>query len=187
MVFVFFLLSLLSGSVFAEHRKEKTELCFIGAGYVGGTTGAVFADKCADVNVTIADLNKQRIAQWNSKRLPLYEEGLEEIVKRNINKTLFFTTDIEDAIKKADIVFLCVNTPTKTTGIDAGSAHNMQYFNAAVETFVKNAKDNVILVEKSTVPCGTAEKIQSLVKKIQRKGMDVRYSPIPSFWHREQQ
>lgn len=99
----------------------KNILC-IGAGYVGGPTMAVIADRCPDIKVTVVDINERRIAAWNSDELPIYEPGLEEVVKRCRGRNLFYSTDIPKGIREADIIFVSVNTPTKTFGAGAGKA-----------------------------------------------------------------
>ena len=105
----------------------KKVLC-IGAGYVGGPTMAVIASKCPEVKVVVADINAKRIADWQTDDLPIYEPGLDEVVKSAIGRNLFFTTDVASAIKEADIIFVSVNTPTKTFGIGAGKASDLQYW-----------------------------------------------------------
>ena len=107
--------------------KEKTILC-IGAGYVGGPTMAVIADKCPDYKVIVVDVNADRINAWNSEILPIYEPGLDEIVKRTKGRNLFFSTDIPAGIKEAGIIFVSFNTPTKTFGDGAGKAADLQYW-----------------------------------------------------------
>lgn len=111
------------------------KICCIGAGYVGGPTCTVIAYKCPDVQVTIVDINADRIAAWNSgpdpvtgklSNLPVYEPGLADVVQQCRGRNLFFSTEIDKAIIEADLVFVSVNTPTKTSGIGAGYAADMQ-------------------------------------------------------------
>ena len=105
-------------------------ICCIGAGYVGGPTMAVIADNCPEIKITIVDLNKERISQWNSNdlnKIPVFEPGLKEIVKKVRNKNLFFSTDVPRAISNADMIFISVNTPTKTKGIGAGRASDISW------------------------------------------------------------
>jgi UDPglucose 6-dehydrogenase len=135
---------------------KKKILC-IGAGYVGGPTMAVIADKCPDYRVELVDLNAERIRRWNSDAVPIYEPGLDAIVKRNRGKNLFFTTELEKGIADADIIFVSVNTPTKTFGQGAGQAADLQYWESAAHTILRNAKTDTIIVEKSTLPVRTAE------------------------------
>ena len=104
----------------------KNILC-IGAGYVGGPTMAVIADRCPDLKVTVTDINEERIAAWNSDELPIYEPGLKDVVMRCRGRNLFYTTDIASNVKAADIIFVSVNTPTKTFGAGAGLASDLQY------------------------------------------------------------
>lgn len=107
-----------------DHPFRK--ICCIGAGYVGGPTCSVLALKCPDIQVTVVDRNEQRINQWNSDKLPIYEPGLEEIVKQCRGKNLFFSTDMVPALKEADLIFISVNTPTKTFGLGKGRAADLK-------------------------------------------------------------
>jgi len=134
---------------------EKKILC-IGAGYVGGPTMAMIAYKCPQYRVTVVDINPARIAQWNSDDLPVYEPGLEEIVKASRRKNLFFSTDIERGIKEAEIIFVSVNTPTKTFGSGMGMAADLQYWDKTAKQIRKFAESDKIIVEKSTLPVKTA-------------------------------
>jgi len=106
-------------------------ICCLGAGYVGGPTMTVIAKMCPDIKVTVCDLSERRIAAWNSKSLPIYEPGLQEIVEGARGKNLFFSTDIDAAVREADIIFVSVNTPTKKSGIGAGQAADLQYWELA--------------------------------------------------------
>jgi UDPglucose 6-dehydrogenase len=136
-----------------------TKILCLGAGYVGGPTMAVLAAKCLDKNVTVivCDLNKDLIAAWNSNDLPIYEPGLDEVVKSCRGKNLFFTTEIDKNIKECDIIFVSVNTPTKVTGLGAGRAANIKNCELAARTIAQIATTPKIVVEKSTVPVRTAE------------------------------
>ncbi len=134
---------------------EKSILC-IGAGYVGGPTMAMIAHQCPQYKVLVVDINPQRIAQWNSGRLPIYEPGLEEIVRGVRDKNLFFSTDIEKGIRECDIIFVSVNTPTKTFGAGAGMAADLQYWERTARQIREHAKSDKIIVEKSTLPVKTA-------------------------------
>lgn len=124
-------------------------LC-IGAGYVGGPTMAVLAEECPDCTVTVVDQNKEKIAAWNSDHIPIYEPGLEEIVKKCRGKNLFYSDDFVNGIKEADIIFVSVNTPTKTSGIGAGRASDLQYIEKAARMIAEYADSDKIVVEKST-------------------------------------
>ena len=104
-----------------ENKFLKNILC-IGAGYVGGPTMAMIAHKCPQYKITVVDINEEKIKQWNSDELPVYEPGLDEIVNATRGKNLFFDTDIDKGIKESEIIFVGVNTPTKTFGAGAGMA-----------------------------------------------------------------
>ncbi len=138
-------------------------LCCIGAGYVGGPTMAMIAAKCPDLRVEVVDLNAARIAAWNSDDLPVYEPGLDEIVRSARGRNLFFSTDVQAAIRAADIVFVSVNTPTKTYGIGAHKAADLRYVEAVARTIAETAETPKIIVEKSTIPVKTAEAIQTIL------------------------
>jgi UDP-glucose 6-dehydrogenase len=146
-------------------KQDKTILC-IGAGYVGGPTMAVIADKCPDYKVLIVDISKERINAWNSDNLPIYEPGLKEIVKRTRGKNLFFSTDIVAGIKEAEIIFVSVNTPTKTFGAGAGKAADLQYWEKTARSIIEHAENDKIVVEKSTLPVRTAEAMHRILESI---------------------
>lgn len=141
---------------------KKKVLC-IGAGYVGGPTMAVIAAKCPEVKVTVADINAARIAAWQSDNLPIYEPGLDEVVKTAIGRNLFFTTDVASAITEADIIFVSVNTPTKTFGIGAGKASDLQYWEKTARQIRECSHSDKIVVEKSTLPVRTAEAMSRIL------------------------
>ena len=134
---------------------EKKLLC-IGAGYVGGPTMAMIAYKCPQYKITVVDINHERIAEWNSDNLPIYEPGLDEIVKAARGKNLFFSTDVDKGIKESDIIFVSVNTPTKTFGVGAGMAADLQYWEKTARHILQCAESPKIIVEKSTLPVKTA-------------------------------
>ncbi len=142
---------------------KKKILC-IGAGYVGGPTMAVIALKCPEYRVDVVDISKERIDAWNSSSLPIYEPGLQEIVEDRRGKNLFFTTEVEKNIKNADIIFVSVNTPTKTFGEGAGMASDLQYWESTAHQIVKFAESDKIIVEKSTLPVRTAEAMERILK-----------------------
>jgi UDPglucose 6-dehydrogenase len=133
----------------------KNILC-IGAGYVGGPTMAMIAYKCPQYKVTIVDINHEKIKQWNSDELPVYEPGLDEIVRAVRGKNLFFSTDIEKGIKESEIIFVGVNTPTKTFGAGAGMAADLQYWEKTARQIREAAESPKIVVEKCTIPVKTA-------------------------------
>lgn len=143
-----------------------TKICCIGAGYVGGPTMAVIAQKCPHIQVTVVDLNEERILTWNDENtnnIPIYEPGLSEIVAEARGRNLFFSTDVEKAIDEAQIIFICVNTPTKTYGKGKGMAADLKYIELCARQIAKVAKDSKIVVEKSTLPVRTAEAIKSIL------------------------
>lgn len=145
---------------------EITKICCIGAGYVGGPTMAVIAQKCPHIQVTVVDLNEERIAAWNdpnTDNIPIYEPGLSEIVATARGRNLFFSTAVEQAIDEAQIIFISVNTPTKTYGKGKGMAADLKYIELCARQIARVAKDNKIVVEKSTLPVRTAEAIKSIL------------------------
>ncbi len=139
------------------------KICCIGAGYVGGPTMAMIASKCPDIRVTVVDVNPARIDAWNSDCLPVFEPGLEEIVMATRSKNLFFSTDIDQAIREADLIFISVNTPTKTFGVGAGKAADLQYVERCARRIASVADSDKIVVERSTLPVRTAESIKTIL------------------------
>lgn len=141
-------------------------ICCIGAGYVGGPTMAVIAQKCHDIKVTVVDINPKRIAAWNDKdtsKLPVYEPGLAEVVEEARGRNLFFSTKVEEAIENAEMIFISVNTPTKTYGKGKGMAADLKYVELCARQIAKVAKRDKIVVEKSTLPVRTASAIRSIL------------------------
>ena len=134
---------------------EKNILC-IGAGYVGGPTMAMIAAKCPQCRVTVVDIDPERIAAWNSDNLPIYEPGLDELVRVSRGKNLFFSTDIERGIRENDLIFVSVNTPTKSFGLGAGLAADLQYWEKTARQILGFSKSAKIVIEKSTLPVKTA-------------------------------
>ena len=144
-------------------------ICCIGAGYVGGPTMAVIADRCPEVKVTVVDINQDRIAAWNNSdlsKLPVYEPGLDAVVGRARGRNLFFSTAVEDTIAAADMVFISVNTPTKTRGLGAGQASDLRWVEACARTVAKAAIGHTIVVEKSTLPVRTAEAVKAILGSV---------------------
>jgi UDPglucose 6-dehydrogenase len=142
-------------------------ICCIGAGYVGGPTMTVIADKCPDIRVEVVDLNVQRIADWNDAdldKLPIYEPGLDAVVGRARGRNLFFTTDVDGAIARADMIFISVNTPTKTYGKGKGMAADLKYVELCARQIAAVATTDKIIVEKSTLPVRTAQTIRTIVE-----------------------
>ena len=143
------------------NMKIKNITC-IGAGYVGGPTMAVIALKCPEIKITVVDLNKERIDLWNDEdlsKLPIYEPGLADIVKQTRGKNLFFSTEIDKSIKQSEMIFISVNTPTKTYGEGKGQASDLKYIELCARQIAKSAESDKIVVEKSTLPVRTAEVI----------------------------
>lgn len=141
-------------------------VCCIGAGYVGGPTMSVIAQKCPDINVTVVDLNADRIAAWNDDdldNLPIYEPGLSDVVAEARGRNLFFSTEVDAAIDKADMIFISVNTPTKTYGVGKGMAADLKYIELCARQIARVAKDDKIIVEKSTLPVRTAEALKRIL------------------------
>ncbi|MGD8385634.1 MAG: nucleotide sugar dehydrogenase [Desulfobacteraceae bacterium] len=141
---------------------EKEILC-IGAGYVGGPTMAVIADRCPQYRVHVVDINDEKIRAWNSDQLPIFEPGLDEVVARARGRNLFFSIDIEEGIRRADIIFVSVNTPTKAFGQGAGRAADLQYWEKTARQILENAASDTIIVEKSTLPVRTASAMERIL------------------------
>jgi len=144
-------------------KKIKT-ICCIGAGYVGGPTMAVFAYKCPHLKIIVVDNNPEKIAAWNTDELPVYEPGLLEIVQEVRGKNLFFSNDVDAAIREAEMVFISVNTPTKTYGVGKGMAADLKYVELCTRQIANVANDDKIIVEKSTLPVRTAQSIKAIIK-----------------------
>ena len=141
---------------------KKKILC-IGAGYVGGITMAVIADKCPEYKITLVDIDYEKIDKWNSDELPIFEPGLDEIVKRRRGKNLFFEKDMQKEIKEADIIFVSVNTPTKNFGLGAGMAADLQFWEKTAREIRRYAESDKIIVEKSTLPVRTASAMERIL------------------------
>ena len=149
-----------------EFKVKK--ICCIGAGYVGGPTMAVIAKNCPDLEVNVVDINKERIQQWNEQnldKLPIYEPGLKEIIQQCRGSNLHFSTDIERHIYNADLIFISVNTPTKTKGLGAGQASDLKWIDSSAREIAKYATGKTIIVEKSTLPVKTAETIKNILEQ----------------------
>ena len=141
-------------------------ICCIGAGYVGGPTMTMMASKCPDLNFNVVDINEERIASWNNKdlsELPIFEPGLQDLIAKRRNKNLFFSTNIKEAIESADIIFISVNTPTKTKGLGAGKSSDLKWVEASAREVARYSKGYTIVVEKSTLPVRTAEVIENIL------------------------
>ena len=157
-------------------------ICCIGAGYVGGPTMAVIALKCPEIRVTVVDLNLERIAAWNGplENLPIYETGLTEVVAETRGRNLFFSTEVDNAIEGAEMIFMAVNTPTKTEGEGAGMAADLSFVEACAKNIARVAKTDKIVIEKSTLPVRTAEKIKEILDK-QGNGVHFEILSNPEF------
>lgn len=145
---------------------EIKNICCIGAGYVGGPTMAVIALKCPDINVTVVDANPEKIKAWNGplNKLPVYEPGLSDVIKEARGRNLFFSENISENIEKAEMIFMAVNTPTKKEGDGAGLAADLRYVKACARDIAKYSKSDKIVIEKSTLPVRTAEKIKEILE-----------------------
>tara|TARA_Y100000589_G_scaffold116348_1_gene110270 strand:- start:6249 stop:7646 length:1398 start_codon:yes stop_codon:yes gene_type:complete len=147
-------------------NKFIKNICCIGAGYVGGPTMSVIALNCPDFRVDVVDINKERIEAWNSdnlSKLPVFEPGLAEIICKCRGINLFFSNNIEECISKADIIFISVNTPTKTKGVGAGYASDLKWIESSARQIAKFSKNHTVIVEKSTLPVKTAETIKIIL------------------------
>ena len=148
-------------------NNKIKNICCIGAGYVGGPTMAVIAEKCPHIQVNVVDINEKRIRDWNEdnlEKLPIFEPGLDLIIKKCRNKNLHFSTNIKKQVSEADMIFISVNTPTKKKGLGAGKASDLKWVEACAREVAKFAKGHTIVVEKSTIPVRTAEAIETILK-----------------------
>ena len=158
-------------------------ICCIGAGYVGGPTMSVIAQKNPNIKVTVVDVNSQRIKDWNNKdlnKLPIYEPGLDEVIADARGRNLFFSTEVEKAIDDSEMIFISVNTPTKTYGAGMGMAADLKYVEQCARQIAKVAKSDKIVVEKSTLPVKTAEAIQNILDNT-GNGVDFQILSNPEF------
>ncbi len=139
------------------------KICCLGAGYVGGPTMAMIAKQCPDISVHVVDLNEKRIAAWNSDTLPVYEPGLHAVVAEARGRNLKFTTQVDAAIAESDMIFISVNTPTKTYGMGAGRAANLEFIEKCARQIARMSTGHKIVVEKSTLPVRTAEAVKRIL------------------------
>lgn len=172
---------LIEGAPKSAIPSKVEKICCIGAGYVGGPTCAVIADRCPQLQVTIVDIDPERIRLWNEGPLPIYEPGLAELVDRCKDKNLFFSTAIDQAIAAADLVMISVNTPTKKEGLGAGMAADLKYIESATRMIVAAARSSKIIVEKSTVPCRTAQSILTILGTCSSPGLHFEVLSNPEF------
>src|SRR5690554_2878156 len=158
-------------------------ICCIGAGYVGGPTMAVIAQKCPHLRITVVDINEERINAWNNEdlnKLPIFEPGLDNIVKEARGRNLFFSTDVDKAIDEAEMIFISVNTPTKTYGKGKGMAADLKYIELCARQIAAVATGDKIVVEKSTLPVRTAETLKSILHNTSN-GVDFHLLSNPEF------
>ena len=158
-------------------------ICCIGAGYVGGPTMAVIALKCPEIKVTVVDHNQKKIDLWNDSdlsKIPVFEPGLAEIIEKTRNKNLFFSVNIDQAIEDSEMIFMAVNTPTKTSGLGAGMASDLKYVEKCAKNIRDAASSKKIVIEKSTLPVRTAEKIKEILNQ-NSKGIDFEVLSNPEF------
>jgi len=158
---------------------QKKILC-IGAGYVGGPTMAMIAAKCPQYKVTVVDINREKIQAWQSDNLPIFEPGLLDVVKQARGRNLFFSTEITEHIREADIVFVSVNTPTKTFGEGAGKSADLQYWEKTARAILQASDSNKIIVEKSTLPVRTASAMERILNS-NGKGVHFEVVSNPEF------
>ena len=162
---------------------KVNNICCIGAGYVGGPTMAVIADKCPNININVVDIDEERIKKWNDKNLnnlPIYEPGLAEIVSRCRDVNLHFSNSLKEKISIADMVFISVNTPTKKKGLGAGKASDLRWVEESARQVAKFSSGHTIVVEKSTLPVRTAEVIQNILRSAEQdnKRIGVSFSVL---------
>lgn len=143
--------------------NSPIKICCIGAGYVGGPTMAMIAKQCPDIDVHVVDLNQSRIDQWNSDELPIYEPGLDEVVREARGRNLTFSSSVEAAIQHANMIFIAVNTPTKSFGIGVGRAANLEFIEKCARQIAECSTGHKIVVEKSTLPVRTAEAVKRIL------------------------
>lgn len=162
---------------------EIKKITCIGAGYVGGPTMSVIAQKNPDIQVTVVDLNAQRIADWNQdnlSQLPVYEPGLDAVVAEARGRNLFFSTEVEKAIQEADMIFISVNTPTKTYGKGKGQAADLKFIELCARQIADVSTSSKIIVEKSTIPVRTAATIKNILDHT-GKGVQFQVLSNPEF------
>ena len=161
-----------------------TKICCLGAGYVGGPTCCVIAQQCPHIRVTVVDKSLDRISAWNSDNLPIYEPDLDQVVTQCRGHNLIFSTDIKTAIQEADLIFICVNTPTKTFGLGKGKAADLKYVELAARMIadtVVEGQGRKIVVEKSTVPVKAAESISNILQHNIKPGVTYQVLSNPEF------
>jgi len=162
----------------ASEKKQKT-ICCIGAGYVGGPTMAVIAKHCPNLRVIVVDRDERRIEAWNSAEMPIFEPGLAEVVLPIRGRNLFFSTDVASAVRDSEIIFLCVNTPTKEYGSYGTTGYDMSSYESAARDVARFAESSKVVVEKSTVPVRTAEMLRKVLYA-NRRSQDYAFEIVSS-------
>ncbi len=165
----------------SSNTSDVKKICCIGAGYVGGPTMAMIAHRCPGIHVHVVDINEKRINAWNSSELPVYEPGLLEIVKEARGRNLKFSTEVSAAIHEADMIFISVNTPTKTFGIGNGSAANLEFVEKCARTIAESSEGHKVIVEKSTLPVRTAEAVKRILESSGKNGATFDVLSNPEF------
>ncbi len=161
--------------------NSKTRICCIGAGYVGGPTMAMIASKCPDIDVHVVDMNQARIDAWNSDVLPIYEPGLQEVVLQARGRNLVFSTNVDQAIRDSNMIFISVNTPTKNFGVGAGRAANLEFIEKCARQIASVSDGHKIVVEKSTLPVRTAEAVKRILCTSSKNGATFDVLSNPEF------
>ena len=168
-----------------NENQVITDICCIGAGYVGGPSCSVIAQKCPDIKVTVVDEWEDRIKAWNGNldNLPVYEPNLDQVVYECRNRNLFFSTNIEEAVTNAQLIFICVSTPTKTSGFEGrGKAPNLSNIERATRKIANIVEDREkVIIEKSTVPLKTAEKITEILNATKKANAKFQVLSNPEF------
>ncbi|XP_070542029.1 UDP-glucose 6-dehydrogenase-like [Ptychodera flava] len=165
---------------------EVTRICCIGAGYVGGPTCSVIAMQCPKIQVTVVDLSESRIAAWNSNHLPVNMPGLDELVLKCRDENLHFSTDVTSEIRKADLIFIAVDTPTKPFGLGKGRVADFKNVESAARIIAEVVDVGCkIIVEKSSVPLGAAESVRTILRANRKRGVKYQVLSNPEFFTEE--
>tara|TARA_B100000965_G_scaffold70431_1_gene55605 strand:+ start:1433 stop:2866 length:1434 start_codon:yes stop_codon:yes gene_type:complete len=166
-----------------KQKMKIKKICCIGAGFVGGPTMAVIALKCPDIHIDVVDINEDKINAWNGdlNKLPVYEPGLAEIISKVRGVNLFFSTEINQAIEEAQMIFMAVNTPTKTSGEGKGYAADLTFIENSAKQIAKASKSDKIVIEKSTLPVRTAEKVKDILNLNKKGNINFEVLSNPEF------